>query len=61
LFAQTGVNACALPNGETGIIQNLNFKNMTKGISIGHILTRDAMKNLKGGRVYEVNCTTGPG
>jgi len=30
---------------------------MTKGISIGHILTRDAMKNLKGGRAYAVNCT----
>jgi hypothetical protein len=34
---------------------------MTKGISIGHILTRDAMKNLKGGRAYEVNCTAAPG
>ncbi len=34
---------------------------MTKEISIGHILTRDAMKNLKGGKAYEVNCTTTPG
>lgn len=34
---------------------------MTKGISIGHILTRDAMKNLKGGRAYEVTCTAAPG
>ena len=34
---------------------------MTKGISIGHILTRDAMKNLKGGKAYAVNCSTTPG
>jgi hypothetical protein len=34
---------------------------MTKEISIGHILTRDAMKNLKGGKAYPVNCTTSPG
>jgi hypothetical protein len=34
---------------------------MTKGISIGHILTRDAMKNLKGGKAYTVNCTATPG
>ena len=34
---------------------------MTKEISIGHILTRDAMKNLKGGRRFEVNCSTTEG
>ena len=34
---------------------------MTKEISIGHILTRDAMKNLKGGKRFEVNCSTDPG
>jgi len=37
---------------------------MTKEISIGNILTRDAMKNLKGGlktHTYTVTCTTLPG
>jgi hypothetical protein len=51
---------CTLPNGEVIIIKIKN-KNMTKVISIGHILTRDAMKNLKGGIAYDVNCTAAPG
>jgi hypothetical protein len=51
---------CTLLNGEV-IINNLNFKKMTKAISVGHILTRDAMKNLKGGKVYAVNCNIGNG
>jgi hypothetical protein len=34
---------------------------MNKEISFGHILTRDAMKNLKGGKAFAVNCTTQPG
>lgn len=34
---------------------------MKKGISIGQILTRDAMKNINGGKDYGVSCSAAPG
>lgn len=34
---------------------------MTKTISFGHVLSRNAMRNLKGGGNWVVDCDFGPG